>query len=680
MIKKDRKRKYTKSTYKGKKNIEYVFSLHNKKMHNRPTSNMSKINEASNAAFQTGEQISSLASDKQEESEDDSLPVQDFMDYVDAAVGKKGVQKKKEYKGGRTERKEPYEVIQKENNNPTKKIKNKFSDKELENIEKYLGQTKSITDSEIKKGKEIPKNEDNFTYKKEKTQKKRKKRYGKQEKENENDIEYVNVISSDTELNDIEVYLGLEKPKTNSFEFVDHKKTNKKRKNTEKNKENESSEEKFFLKRESKQKNKRKKNNISNEEAKKYNILGIRKKEKSKKKGNSISKIFSFIMSPIDMISSLVKKFSLIVAAIFALLILLIVLVVVIIFCFMTAINNEEENNSSYDVTVSVSSEVEAYREDVLAEAKKHGMEAYINLYLAVMEQESHGIGSDVFQASESKGLPVGTLSIKESIKQGVAYLSANLKRAGVKSPADLAGIRLGLQGYNFGGAYVDYAKKKDGKWTQENVLAYAKEKSNGVKNSGTKAKILGPWKYGDQYYTKHVLRYYDIELGNSSSGDAVKVPLNKRMDWLFPNGIPKTEKEMQKYLIKIQVPILNKKGKADTMALTVHKKLATEVKEIFKEMKEAGFQVLPESTAAYSWRTMASNSSKLSYHSYGCTVDINWNHNGASYTEWDYKPGEDIYSVTDKIVSIWKKHGFYWGGDWNQKLFDPMHFSYVNH
>lgn len=350
-------------------------------------------------------------------------------------------------------------------------------------------------------------------------------------------------------------------------------------------------------------------------------------------------------------------------------------------------IGGEEEESIGGDSTITVSlnlsPDVERYRELVLAEAKKYGMEAYINLFLAVIMQESGGQGGDIFQASESLGLPPNTLDTAGSIEQGVKYLSGMITKARVESPEDLEHIRLALQGYNFGGGYIDYAMLNGGNWTQENTFSYAKEKSGGVRNTGSRAEQLGPWRYGDQYYTDHVLRYYqrgDQAEESVAAGEAAKVALEGRLDWLFPDGVPSSPKEMQKYLTQITVPIINKNGKAATMILTVHKKLATEIKKVFEDMKRAGFKIKPEETAGYNWRTMASNSSRVSHHSYGCVVDVNWTSNGASYTSWGYHPGEDKFSVTKEIVNIWKRHGFYWGGDWSTAYFDPMHFTYTNH
>lgn len=349
-------------------------------------------------------------------------------------------------------------------------------------------------------------------------------------------------------------------------------------------------------------------------------------------------------------------------------------------------VGGEEEGStggSTITVSLNLSPDVARYREPVLAEAKKYGMEAYINLFLAVIMQESGGQGGDIFQASESLGLPPNTLDTAGSIEQGVKYLSGMITKAGVTSPEDLEHIRLALQGYNFGGGYIDYAMKNGGKWTQENTFGYAKEKSGGVRNTGSRAEQLGPWRYGDQYYTDHVLRYYqrgDQAEESVAAGEAAKVALEGRLDWLFPDGVPSSPNEMQKYLTQITVPIINKNGKAATMILTVHKKLAEEIKKVFEDMKRAGFKIKPEETAGYNWRTMASNSSKVSHHSYGCVVDVNWTSNGASYTSWGYHPGKDEFSVTKEVVDIWKRHGFYWGGDWSTAYFDPMHFTYTNH
>ena len=164
------------------------------------------------------------------------------------------------------------------------------------------------------------------------------------------------------------------------------------------------------------------------------------------------------------------------------------------------------------------------------------------------------------------------------------------------------------------------------------------------------------------------------------TAGEAAGIPLEQRMSWLFPNGVPSSESEMQQYLTNIEVPITNESGSRSTLSLTVHKKLATEVKLLFDDMmKVNNFRIKPD-TYFYEWRLMASGTGHMSHHSYGVAIDINPDDNPATYTGGSYNPGGNYFSITDEIVQIWKKHGFYWGGDWSGYYKDYMHFTYTNH
>ena len=377
----------------------------------------------------------------------------------------------------------------------------------------------------------------------------------------------------------------------------------------------------------------------------------------------------------------LIRLISGIFAVVTALLPYIVILSVIAIFISLflgvfTATYNEENNDSgSYGLSV----EVESLRNDVLSELKKHHKEQYIDLYLAVMMQESGGNGEDVFQASESLGKQPNSITRDESIAQGVKYLSGMIDKAKVKNPDDIDNIKLALQGYNFGGAYIDYAIKSDGKWTQKNVYAYAKLKSNGVKMTGVKEEILGPWAYGDQNYTEHVLRYYSANgTGTSESVENVKkVDAASRMNYLFPDGVPTDESTMRKYLATIHLKAYDANGKTGQVTITCHKKLANAYKQAFEGMYKLGFRI--KSVGCYNWRNMASNSNVRSYHSYGTCIDINPDSNPATYTGGTYNPGNDIFSITSAVVKVWKDAGFYWGGEWTGYYRDYMHFTYTN-
>lgn len=175
----------------------------------------------------------------------------------------------------------------------------------------------------------------------------------------------------------------------------------------------------------------------------------------------------------------------------------------------------EEVNGDSCSLKQSVI----AYREEVTLCCKKYGISGYEQLVLAVMQQESGGSGGDPMQCSECsyntkyQHTPNSITDPDYSIEIGVKYLSNCLKAAKCKSPNDMQGISLALQGYNFGNGYIEWALKKGG---------YSQ--SNAVEFSQTEAKKLGVSSYGDPEYVNHVLRYYSSS-SSSSSGTFI-VPL----------------------------------------------------------------------------------------------------------------------------------------------------------
>lgn len=161
----------------------------------------------------------------------------------------------------------------------------------------------------------------------------------------------------------------------------------------------------------------------------------------------------------------------------------------------------------------------ESYRPDMERIASEYGMSDYVDLLLALMMQESSGIGPDVMQSSEGAyntlypQVPNGITDVEYSLRCGVQELKYALDKANVQGPSDLKRIRLALQAYNFGAdVYFSYMEEQgETAWSQESAEAFAQMASGGRQRSEDDPfrKTAGPWDYGDQNYPDHVLQYY---------------------------------------------------------------------------------------------------------------------------------------------------------------------------
>ena len=121
----------------------------------------------------------------------------------------------------------------------------------------------------------------------------------------------------------------------------------------------------------------------------------------------------------------------------------------------------------------------------------------------------------DVMQTEQSYynvNPPIDTA--EESIDCGTHELSDCLTKAKSKSPNDVKGISLALQGYNFGNGYIDWALKNYGCYSKENAKIFSQKM----------CVELGYDSYGDVEYVPHVLRYYiaNPEIGRASCRERV--------------------------------------------------------------------------------------------------------------------------------------------------------------
>lgn len=152
--------------------------------------------------------------------------------------------------------------------------------------------------------------------------------------------------------------------------------------------------------------------------------------------------------------------------------------------------------------------------------------------------------------------------------------------------------------------------------------------------------------------------------------GKAATIPKSQRLKYLFPDGKPTTESQARKYMTMITVKAYDENGKSRDLKIQVHKKLADEIKAVYNELYQIGFKV--KDSECFYFRNMR-DSSKISHHSYGTAIDLNQDENGF---RTNGNKDNELYN-NEKVVAIWKKHGFYWGGDWTDRT-DPMHFTYT--
>lgn len=169
-----------------------------------------------------------------------------------------------------------------------------------------------------------------------------------------------------------------------------------------------------------------------------------------------------------------------------------------------------------------------------------------------------------------------------------------------------------------------------------------------------------------------------DGSRGTKANGNA-----SDKLKALFPDGLPQTEAEMQKYLTTVSIDVIDKDGNLTKRNLTVHRALADDVEAIFAEIAAAGFAAYD--VGAYSWRQMAASGNR-SHHSYGVAIDINPNENymvknGKIIAGNCWSPSNNPYSIgpDSAVVKAFQSRGWVWGGTWNSSK-DYMHFSYTGY
>lgn len=101
-----------------------------------------------------------------------------------------------------------------------------------------------------------------------------------------------------------------------------------------------------------------------------------------------------------------------------------------------------------------------------------------------------------------------------------------------------------------------------------------------------------------------------------------------------------------------------------------VDKKLQAVAKELARYPKLKKFLVPMAGT--FNWRKI-SGTNRLSVHSFGAAIDINVKY--SAYWKWNKGAYRYQNKIPMKIIEVFEKHGFIWGGKWYH--YDTMHFEY---
>ena len=191
-------------------------------------------------------------------------------------------------------------------------------------------------------------------------------------------------------------------------------------------------------------------------------------------------------------------------------------LLVVIVMGIVGMGTTTQEESTEFGMN-ELSPQVLAYQPVIEAALKKYGLEELTPILLAILQQESGGgLSRDIFQASESLGLPPNTITDPlYSIQVGVQYFVEVYKK-GKKLGVDMETI---VQSYNFGVGYIDFVAKNGGKHSIELAKEFSAQQMKKYPGKyscgGNSDNFRYPYCYGDWSYTAKIFAYI-------SSGGAI--------------------------------------------------------------------------------------------------------------------------------------------------------------
>lgn len=152
-----------------------------------------------------------------------------------------------------------------------------------------------------------------------------------------------------------------------------------------------------------------------------------------------------------------------------------------------------------------VSEDVLQYEASVEKACQDAGISQFSTIMLAMMQQESSGLGTDVMQCSECPfnteygNTPNAITDPYYSIEVGAEYFAYCLEEAGCRCISNTERLKIALQDYNFGNSYATWVLENYGFYSVENAAEFSLMMQN----------MLGWNSYGDPEYVEHVLQYY---------------------------------------------------------------------------------------------------------------------------------------------------------------------------
>ena len=196
------------------------------------------------------------------------------------------------------------------------------------------------------------------------------------------------------------------------------------------------------------------------------------------------------------------------------------IFVCVVIFSIPILITASSSSTSEYGANCNIdesklNDNVKALKPLIEVEMEKQELDVdeHLGYVLALLMQESKGVGNDPFQASESKCKVVGCIkTVEESIEQGLKVYKAKIKA--IKDRELNYTIELHYQSYNYGVGYLEWLKQKSySGYTEENAKEYSIKKC-GLAGTSPETAVNEDKSacYGDYKYVEHIKQYLTCE------------------------------------------------------------------------------------------------------------------------------------------------------------------------